>query len=65
MSPQDPAHTNAEAGNVAGDNDPVDVVEIGAAAHPTGAVVPVRPRAQRAHASPSERIRTFSLYARA
>jgi inorganic pyrophosphatase len=33
---------NAEAGNVAGDNDPLDVVEIGAAAHPTGSVVPAR-----------------------
>ena len=39
---QDPAHINAEAGNVAGDNDPVDVVEIGSAAHPTGAVVPIK-----------------------
>jgi inorganic pyrophosphatase len=28
---------------VAGDNDPVDVVEIGTAAHPTGAVVPIKP----------------------
>jgi len=40
---EDPAHTNSEVGGVAGDNDPVDVVEIGSVAHPTGAVVPVKP----------------------
>ena len=39
---QDPAHTNKEAGNVAGDNDPVDVVEIGSAALPTGSVTAVK-----------------------
>ncbi len=46
VSPQDPAHINAEAGNVAGDNDPVDVVEIGSVAQACGAVVPVRPNAR-------------------
>ena len=39
---QDPAHTNKEAGNVAGDNDPVDVVEIGSAALATGSVTAVK-----------------------
>jgi len=40
---EDPGHVNAAAGDVAGDNDPVDVVEIGSAAFPTGAVVAVKP----------------------
>jgi len=40
---QDPGHTNAEVGGVAGDNDPLDVVEIGSAARPTGSVVAVKP----------------------
>lgn len=39
---QDPAHSSPEVGGVSGDNDPVDVVEIGAAARATGAVVAVK-----------------------
>lgn len=38
---QDPGHENKELG-VKGDNDPVDVVEIGSAACPFGSVTPVR-----------------------
>jgi inorganic pyrophosphatase len=39
---QDPAHKSADVGGVSGDNDPVDVVEIGASARATGAVVAVK-----------------------
>mmetsp|Transcript_29251 Transcript_29251/g.82546 ORF Transcript_29251/g.82546 Transcript_29251/m.82546 type:complete len:288 (+) Transcript_29251:163-1026(+) len=40
---EDPAHANAECGGVFGDNDPVDVVEIGSAALEMGGVYPVKP----------------------
>ena len=39
---EDPQHANAALDGVKGDNDPLDVVEIGAQAHPTGAVVAVK-----------------------
>lgn len=41
INPQDPAHENKELG-VKGDNDPVDVVEIGSVALASGSVTPVR-----------------------
>eukprot|EP00879_Flechtneria_rotunda_P031139 GHRR01033991.1.p1 GENE.GHRR01033991.1~~GHRR01033991.1.p1 ORF type:complete len:217 (-),score=79.11 GHRR01033991.1:1339-1989(-) len=40
---EDPAHKNQELGGVAGDNDPVDVVEIGSAQLQMGGVYPVKP----------------------
>jgi len=40
---EDPAHANEECGGVFGDNDPVDVVEIGSAACKMGGVYPVKP----------------------
>ena len=43
MFTQDPSHSNAQLNGVCGDNDPVDVGEIGAVARPTGAIVPVKP----------------------
>jgi len=39
---EDPTHPNAELGGVLGDNDPVDLVEIGSAALASGSVVPVK-----------------------
>jgi len=39
---EDPAHKNAEVENMAGDNDPVDIVEIGSTQHPMGSVIKVK-----------------------
>ena len=39
---EDPNVKNAACGGVSGDNDPVDVVEIGGKAHPTGSIVAVK-----------------------
>ena len=41
---EDPAHKNPEVKDMAGDNDPVDIVEIGSKAHPMGSVITVRAR---------------------
>jgi len=40
---EDPAHKNPEVENMAGDNDPVDIVEIGSKQHPMGSVIQVKP----------------------
>merc|ERR1712146_115102 len=40
---EDPAVKNAEVEDMAGDNDPVDVVEIGSTTFPMGTVAPVKP----------------------
>lgn len=40
---EDPSHKNEQIGGVFGDNDPVDVVEIGSTQLSRGAVVPVKP----------------------
>jgi inorganic pyrophosphatase len=40
---EDPAHKNEDAGGVFGDNDPVDVVEIGSRTLEQGGVYPVKP----------------------
>lgn len=40
---EDPAHEHAEIKGAGGDNDPLDVVEIGNATLPTGSVTPVKP----------------------
>lgn len=40
---QDPGHASAELGGVAGDNDPLDVVEIGSQPLATGSVTAVKP----------------------
>lgn len=40
---EDPAHKNEDAGGVFGDNDPVDVVEIGSRQLEQGGVYPVKP----------------------
>lgn len=40
---EDPKHANEECGGVMGDNDPVDVVEIGSATLEMGGVYPVKP----------------------
>jgi len=40
---EDPKHANADLGGVMGDNDPVDVVEIGSAACKMGGVYSVKP----------------------
>jgi inorganic pyrophosphatase len=39
---EDPAHKNPDVENMAGDNDPVDIVEIGSVAHPMGSVIKVK-----------------------
>merc|ERR1712205_56979 len=39
---EDPAHANAEVEGMFGDNDPVDIVEIGSKVHPMGTVVKVK-----------------------
>jgi len=40
---EDPAVKNPEVEDMAGDNDPVDVVEIGSTQHPMGTVIAVKP----------------------
>lgn len=40
---EDPKHKNPEVNDMAGDNDPVDIVEIGSKAHPMGSVITVKP----------------------
>jgi len=40
---EDPDVKNPEVENMAGDNDPVDIVEIGSKSHPMGSVIKVKP----------------------
>jgi len=42
---EDPKHKNDEVEGMFGDNDPVDIVEIGEKAHPMGTVIKVRKKA--------------------
>jgi len=40
---EDPAVKNPEVEDMAGDNDPVDIVEIGSKSHPMGSIIKVKP----------------------